>query len=142
MVAADEIRTEARRPRTGAPGTRTVFLLLVCIFIGGVVLQVFLAGLGVLVEPARLADHRAAGHLVLLIPYGMLVVGLFARLRRRTLALTVILVLLAIAHDALLYVPAGNQVEFLRALHPVNALILFWIAVHLARHGLSPRPES
>ena len=68
-----------------------------------------------------------------MIPYALLVGGLLARLPRRTLALVGGLVLLSVAHDVLVYVPRETEAGFQRALHPVNALLLFWIAVHLVR---------
>jgi hypothetical protein len=133
MVPTHEVHNEPRRRPAGGRGTRRAFALFAWLFAAGVVFQVFLAGLAVLVEPARLADHQAFGHLVLLIPYVMLAVGLVARLPGRTLALTGGLVVLAVAHDAFVYIPVETEAEFLRALHAVNALVLFWIAVLLAR---------
>ena len=123
----------ARRSSTLVRIARSAYALLAWLFVGGVVLQVFLAGLALLVDPVRIEEHRALGYLVLMIPYGLLAAGLFARLPRRLLGLTALLVGLSLIHTGFVYVPADGDVGFLRAFHPVNALLLFWLSLRLAR---------
>jgi len=53
-------------------GARAAHTLLARLFVGGVVLQVFLAGLALLVDAEYTDAHRALGHVVLMIPYGIL----------------------------------------------------------------------
>ena len=122
-----------RRTSTLARGARIAYALLAWLFVGGVVFQVFLAGLALLVDPVRIGEHRALGHVVLTIPYALVAAGLCARLPRRLLSLTALLLGLSLVHSAFVYVPTNSDVGFLRAFHPVNALLLFWLGLSLAR---------
>ena len=135
MTTTRLVSTHSRGRRSSplVQDARHACALLAWLFVGGVVLQVFVAGLALLVDPVRIAEHRAFGHLVLLIPYGMLAAGLLARLPRRLLGLTALLVALRLMHTAFVHVPADGGASVLRALHPVNALLLFRLGLHLAR---------
>jgi hypothetical protein len=63
-----------------------------------------------------------------------------ARLPRRLFVHTALLLGLSLAHSSFVYVPADGDAGVLRALHPVNALLLFWLGLHLAR-GAVRLPE-
>jgi len=138
MTTADLHRTQTvTRPVSSiACGVRLLYAITACLFVAGVILQVFLAGLGLMVDGDRLADHQAAGYLVIQIPYAMLLIALFARLPRGLLVATVLLALLATIHDVVVYMPADGDTGFLRAFHPVNALLLFWLGLTAARGAL------
>ena len=103
------------------------------LFVAGIGLQVFLAGLGVLVNGDYLDLHRGFSHLLFLLPPVVLVAGLAERLPRQRLALTAALIPLLIVQYTLVYVPADGDLAALRALHLVNALALFWVALQVAR---------
>lgn len=66
----------------------------------------------------------------------MLIVGVIGRLPSRLLALTGLLFMLFVLQYVFLYV-LGNitGVPALRALHAVNALLLFWIAVQVIQRA-------
>jgi hypothetical protein len=61
---------------------------------------------------------------------------LLARLPRGLFGLTALLMGLSLAHSSFVYVPVDGDVAFLRAFHPVNALLLFWLGIHLARRAV------
>jgi len=59
-----------------------------------------------------------------------------------TLGLTVLLLLLYTAQVLLIIIPRQTAVPVASALHPVNALLIFWVALVLARQAFQffPRP--
>lgn len=118
-----------QRPTPLLLGARRLYLILAGLFAVGVVFQVFFAGLGVLVAPSYFGWHTTFAHLLELALLALPVVGLFGRVGWRSFGL-----------NALLFVLFGMQYFFmyglqgpLRALHVVNALALFWLALELVR---------
>lgn len=107
--------------------TRQLHLVLAVLFVAVLVLQVFFAGLGVLVSPRYFALHTGLGHLVSLPIFALFIVGLLGRCGWRSLSLS-----------AALFFLYGLQYAFLeggegpvRALHAVNALLMFWLSLRL-----------
>ncbi|HEY0605209.1 MAG TPA: DUF6220 domain-containing protein, partial [Herpetosiphonaceae bacterium] len=74
--------------------SRIIYLLLAGLFAGGIAIQVFLAGAGVLVNPSYFVMHTTFGHILELFPLLLLIVGLVARLPWRLLGLTALLFVL------------------------------------------------
>lgn len=136
MVSTVADRTPAASERrVGARPAQSAYALCAWLFAGGIIVQVFLAGLAVLVDVGRWGDHRAFGSVLFLLPPMLLVTALAGRLPRRVVGLTALAILLFIVQFALVSVPAGTEIGVIRALHPVNALALFWLALHLARNS-------
>ncbi len=107
---------------------RQFHLMLAVLFVTTVVLQVFFAGLGVLVSPEYFGLHVSLGHLVSLPIFGLFITGLLGRSGWRS-----------VGGSAALFFLYGLQYAFLegtagpvRALHAVNALLMFWLALQLA----------
>jgi hypothetical protein len=115
---------------------RLAYMLGAALFAGCIVLQVFVAGLGALADPAYWGLHRAFGPIIGLIPLALLPVGLVGRLPWRLLGLTALLFPLFVLQFIFLYAPLGLGVMELRALHAVNALVLFWVGAHLTRRAI------
>ncbi|WP_425148617.1 DUF6220 domain-containing protein [Deinococcus sp.] len=115
------------RPAFRTP--RVLYLVLCVLLLVGLLAQVFMAGLGVLVDPGYFALHKSFGHAfggpILL----MLLCAVLGRLPRAMILATLGLLLLY----GLQYVFLGAPLPFLRALHVVNALALFWSAARLAQ---------
>ena len=107
---------------------RRAYQVLDWLFAACVVIQVFVAGLAIFVDPAHWAWHRAFVHAFELLPLVMLGLAFLGRLPVRTRWLTAAVFGLLI----LQYATAENQ-GVAGAFHPVNALLLFWAAVSLAR---------
>lgn len=122
---------QLQRPSPLVLGARRFYLVLVGLFAVGVVFQVFFAGLGVLVDPSYFGWHTTFAHMLELILLASPVVGLFGRVGWRSSGL-----------NALLFILFGMQYFFmyglqgpLRALHVVNALAIFWLALQLSQQA-------
>ncbi len=129
MTATPSAHLQRRSPLI--PGARRFYLVLAGLFAVGIVLQVFFAGLGVLVNPSYFGWHTTFAHLLELILLVMPVVGFFGRVGWQSFGL-----------NGLLFVLFGMQYFFmyglqgpLRALHVVNALALFWLAIQLGQQS-------
>ncbi len=110
---------------------RACYLLCALGFAGCVVAQVFFAGLGVLVNPAYWAWHIAFANNIFWAALVLVGVGIAARLPRRMLVLSLLTLPLFVLQYILIFVPGKAGVLALRALHPVNAMVIFAIALAL-----------
>lgn len=109
---------------------RIVLAAAAWLFLAGVVVQVFLAGAG-LFELLDWTPHTELGWALGSVPLVLLVAALPARLERRTIWLIVGLTVVAIIQPEL--AGARRVAPVLAALHPLNALILSWLAWLVAR---------
>jgi hypothetical protein len=110
---------------------RTVHLALAWLLVAGLVVQVFLAGLGVFKGSASFASHRDWGYLLELLPFLLLIVGLVARLGRRPALLAAGIFGLFILQSVL--VAVRDTMPEVAALHPVNGFLITFLAIVLAR---------
>ncbi len=115
---------------------RYAYVILAWIFLLGVLVQVFIAGLGVFGRSRQLWNsHRELGHYLGLPLLLMLILVFLGRLpkaaRRRTVLLFVVYLALA---DFVIYI---RSVPLVTALHPVLALILSGMALRSARSALA-----
>lgn len=110
---------------------RLTYRGVIWLFVACVVVQVFLAGLGVFAGKENFDLHRNFGYtfgwLALLLP----LLALAGRLGARPTWLSFGVTLLFILQSVL----AGLRADmpYLAALHPVNALAIFWLSLTLAR---------
>jgi Family of unknown function (DUF6220) len=114
-----------------------VFYGLAVIYLLGVVVQFFLAGLGVFGATSYDA-HRALGFLLGLVAVVLLVLAVGAKLPRPLTGLALLLVLLNIVQVVLIQV----DIEEVKALHLVNALAIGLVAnmlVHRSRRYLASK---
>ncbi len=127
---------EARPGGGGAPSPARVrwarrgYLALAWVFAGCVAAQVFFAGMATFVDPARWRWHTTFVHAFELLPLLMLPLAFLARAPAAMRWLTGALFALI----WLQYLTA-NIGGIAAALHPVNALIIFWVAVHLGQRA-------
>jgi len=110
---------------------RTVHLALALLLVAGLIVQVFLAGLGVFKGPASFATHRDWGYMLELLPLLMLIVGLVARLGRRPALLAAGIFGLFILQSV--FVALRESSPEVTALHPVNGFLITFLAIVLAR---------
>jgi Family of unknown function (DUF6220) len=97
----------------------------------GLLVQIFLAGLGIFDDPGAFATHRDFGHLLEILPVVVLVTALVAGYGRwRALAG---LGLLALLFLQTLLVLQASSAPVIAALHPVNAFVLLLGATLVAR---------
>ena len=115
---------------------RIAFALVAWLFLIAIVIQVFLAGVGLFVPGVDMFQyHRQLGWLLHGGPLLVLLFAWAAGAGRRTIWLSVALLVLVAIQPFL----PGMRVDspFAAALHPVNALAIFWLSVAIARRSLS-----
>ena len=119
---------------------RELHAVVALLFVGTIVVQVFLAG-------AALANLGGSGNFTTHIDFGYEAVGIaalgtlitavVARLPRREVGIAFGLLVLYIVQTAL---PSfRGSIPMVAALHPVNALLLFGLAAWYARHAWRSR---
>lgn len=123
---------------------RTSYRVLAWIFVIALTVQIYLAGLGVFrFRSVPLGEgggrsfyglHIQFGWLIGWVPILLIVLALLGRYSRRTITRAVGLVLLIIIQSVILWV--AQDAPLLKALHPVNAIFIFWLSLSLAREAL------
>ena len=112
-------------------GARYAFVALAWAFVAGVVLQVFFIGLALFAGRENMNLHVDFGYLLHLFPLLILLSAFLARARRtRILEATALAVTVLITPILVL---AKADWPVLAALHPVGALLAFWLAIVVAR---------
>ena len=116
-------------------GARYAFVALSWAFVAGVVVQVFFIGLALFVAPDNLELHVGLGWILHLWPILILIAAAVARagrtriLQATALAVTVFIVpILALLR---------TDAPVAAALHPVSALLAFWLAIVVAQSATS-----
>lgn len=112
---------------------RRVYIVLAWILLVCVIVQVFLAGLGVFVSATHWADHRTFVHVFELIPVVLFSLSFPARLRGLPRWLPVVVFGLI----GLQYATVEARPGVFAAFHTVNALIIAWAALRMARTDTS-----
>ncbi len=110
-------------------GARWLFVAGICLYLAAVLVQVFLAGMALFGTEQDFETHRNLGYLIHLSPIPLVVVAAVARVGRRLLLWT-----------AALFVVQGIQpllpmlrtdLPWAAALHPVLALVVFWLGTNI-----------
>jgi hypothetical protein len=114
---------------------RILFASAAWLYLAGVVTQVFLAGAG-LFELTDWTAHTQLGWGLGSAPLLLLALSLLARPGRGTILLTAALALAAMVQPEL--AAARHEAPVIAALHPVNALLVFWLAWLVARRSAVP----
>jgi hypothetical protein len=108
-------------------GFRVAFLILTWAYLAGIVVQVFLAGTGFFGTDRDFEPHRSLGWILHVGPVLLLIVAAIGRVGSRTIWWNVAL-LLTVGVQPLL--PGlRNDVPLAAALHPVLALVIFWLTL-------------
>jgi hypothetical protein len=114
---------------------RYVFAVLAALFLIGVVVQTFYAGLGLFAGAENMQLHVDLGWILHLAPILVLIAAALGRVGRATMLWTAALVVTVFIQPLL---PGlSESVPALAALHPVNALLIFWISVVVVRRALA-----
>jgi hypothetical protein len=101
------------------------------IFAAGVVIQIFLAGLGVFDDPRSFLTHRDFGYLLGMLTLVVLVAALVARQSRRVIGLSALLLVL-FALQSLFVALRPSPVA---ALHPVNGFLILLVTLLVTREA-------
>jgi hypothetical protein len=115
---------------------RYLFAAMAVLFVAGVVVQVFLAGIGLPgLGGGSMQSHIDFGYLLSVIPVLPLLLSWPARAGRRAAILGVALL---VAAQVQTFLPlASDGAPWVAALHPVNALVVFGLGLMLARRGIA-----
>jgi hypothetical protein len=113
------------------PGAYTALAVVAWLFAACIVVQVFLAGLGVFDGPARFETHRNFGYLFGWLTLVMVIIAAVGRLGRVLIGLT----LLALVQFALqsVFLLFRADAPAIAALHPVNGVLLLVVAIAIGR---------
>ncbi len=115
---------------------RYVYLVLALAFVVGLVVQVFYAGMGVF-GASDFEVHVGLGWLLHLVPIIILVAAAVGRAGRRRIAWAAALA--ATIFVVPIFALMRADAPALAALHPVGAVISFWLAIVVARDATSLR---
>jgi hypothetical protein len=116
-------------------GVRVAYLVLTALFLVGLLAQVFLAGLALFASGQGWQLHIDVGYILHLAPLLLLLAAAVGRVGSRLIWLTVGLV---VSVGVQPFLPLARDISpLLAALHPVNALLIFWLAVAIARGALA-----
>jgi len=113
---------------------RIAFAVVAWLFVIAVVVQIFLAGVGFFVPGVdTFSYHRSFGWLLHGGPLPVLLLAWAAGAGRSTIWLCVALFVLVLVQP---FLPGMRQdLPFVAALHPVNAVAIFWLGVTVARRA-------
>ena len=115
--------TQSGVRRFGSTGS----LVVGSLFILSILLQVFLAGSGIFAYSSWWPMHETFGMSISLLPLAFLLLAWLGRLGARALWLSGLALVLVIIQMFLI----SSGVSLLAALHPVNALVIFGLALWL-----------
>jgi Family of unknown function (DUF6220) len=119
--------------------TRSAFQWLVWLFLLGVAIQFFLAGLGVMggesIEP-----HRAVGSLLQLVAIVLAILAFVSKQARPVLIMCVVLLVLTILQSV--FAQEDLDPIVLRSFHVFDALLIAGLAMHLQLRAGSPFSRS
>ena len=107
---------------------RRLFLAVTWLFVAGLVVQIYLAGMGVF--GGDFANHRGFGYTVSLLPLLMFVLGLIGRVGRLDIGLSALLFVQGILQSV--FVAMRDSSTAIAALHPVNGVTMLIIGIYLA----------
>ncbi|MBD2868117.1 hypothetical protein IDH41_05995 [Paenibacillus sp. IB182493] len=108
---------------------RGAFRILAWLFVACVVAQTFIAGMALFGDPAAWKSHTTFVHLFEYLPFFMLISSFAGSMRVRLRWLSGALLALIFVQYATANIPEAG------AVHPVLALLLFWLSLHVARAG-------
>jgi dolichyl-phosphate-mannose--protein O-mannosyl transferase len=118
--------------------SRQIYMGLAYLFVLGVVIQVFLAGLGIFgnlqfAEGDDLDPHRFFGFVVMhLIPIAMFLAAIVGKMGMRFIGLTVLLFLMVFFQSFWVDHSNGRAIQ---AVHPTMAIFMFALAHFLAQRS-------
>ena len=119
---------------------RSAHLVVAWVLVAGLVIQIFLAGLGVFRGPESFLTHRDFGYTLELLPIILLVLGMVAGLGRRAALLAAGIFGLFLLQSV--FVGLRADAPEVAALHPVNGFLITFLAIILARDAWIARRDA
>jgi hypothetical protein len=128
-------------PNVRRSGRRTaarfIFVAASWLLVAGLVVQVFLAGLGAFDSPERFELHSSFGFALQVLPFVMLLSGLAGGLGRRLVGLAGLIFVLFFVQSLLVSVRA--EAPAIAAVHPLNGFLILFVSIAVARGSLTAR---
>ena len=117
--------------------TRTALAVVAAVFAALILVQVFLAGLGVFSSPASFITHREFGYLIGWFTLVILILAVAGRMGRRIVGLAVV----ALVQMALqsVFILIRTELPAVAALHPVNGVLLLLVVTVIGRAAWQAR---
>ena len=112
-----------------ASGGRYLYAALIWAYVAGILVQVFLAGIGLFGAAKDFQPHIGLGWILHLVPILLLIVGAIARVGSRLLWWNAALLVVQFIQPIL--ATLRNDQPLVAAFHPVLALVIFWLALTL-----------
>ena len=123
---------------------RQVFNIGIYVVVAATIVQFLLAGLGVFVDASLFFWHTTVNpFLVGVLPLLLAGVGWYAGVDRRTLLLATSMFGLVVLQSLLLFpyhLALGGPMRAISALHALNAILIFWVALLLLDRVRHPVP--
>lgn len=107
---------------------RMIFLSGIWLFIACLLIQVFLAGMAVFMSRSWWAMHTMFAHIIGVLTLILLAVVFLGRFPKKVWKLTVLIVFLLLMQGMTIHLSHIPNLSLTAAFHPVNALLLFWVA--------------
>ena len=108
-------------------GARWLFLALIGLYLAALLVQVFLAGMALFTAERDFETHRSLGYLIHLTPIPLILVAVVAKVGQRLLLWTGALFVVQAIQPLLPML--REDLPWAAALHPVLAVVLFWLGV-------------
>lgn len=113
--------------------SRVLYIFFAWLFVLCIIFQVFLAGLSIFDGGTWQSVHVAAGRVFNFVPLVLILLAIIARLPRLIIWLSVMLFVQYELQVAFIELAGHFGAPVIAAFHPVNAMIMFWITVVVAR---------
>ncbi|MEP6680249.1 MAG: DUF6220 domain-containing protein [Chloroflexota bacterium] len=110
---------------------RVAYLYAAWLFVACLVVQVFLAGLGVFAGAQNFATHTEFGRIFGLMTLILIPLAIIGRMGRRKIWLSVLVFVLFFLQG--LFIALRDSAPAVAALHPVNGFLILWISILLAQ---------
>jgi len=110
---------------------RRILPIITGAFAVALVIQVFLAGLGVFDDPASFVTHRDFGYLIGWFVLAIVIVALVGREPRRIIGLSLLLIVLFALQSV--FVALREDLPAIAALHPLNGFLILGTTIVLTR---------
>jgi mercuric ion transport protein len=116
---------------------RSAHLFVAWLLVIGLVVQIFLAGLGVFAGASNWPTHRDTGYFLQLLPFLLIIAAAVGRLGRRQIVLALVIFALFFVQSIL--VAMRDSTPAVAALHPVNGFLILYLAIQVARDAWAAR---
>ena len=119
---------------------RRAHLLVAWAFVAGVIIQVFLAGLGVFESADKFRTHAGWGYMLGLVPILLLLLAAAGGLGQRQVLYALGLFGMFILQSVL--VAMRSNAPVVAALHPVNGFAILFVSILMAREAWAARDSK